>query len=166
MAFWFNTLGTGYTFKAGQNADFLLIDAPKTDGDGNARTFSFATSPNDPAYLMIAMRMRKSAFKENLQTIPLGTQFKVTPPMGSFTLHKDSSKPAVFLAGGIGITPILSRIGWATEEKLPHRLSLFYSNRTPEETAFLNRLKHWADVNRNFKLVATITAFKDPSWPH
>jgi hypothetical protein len=100
MAFWFNTLGTGYTFKAGQNADFLLIDAPKTDGDGNARTFSFATSPNDPAYLMIAMRMRKSAFKENLRTIPLGTQFKVTPPMGSFTLHKDSSKPAVFLAGG------------------------------------------------------------------
>jgi ferredoxin-NADP reductase len=164
MAFWFDTLATGYTFKAGQNADFLLIDPPKTDGGGNARTFSFATSPNDPASLMIAMRMRNSAFKENLQTIPLGTRFKVTPPMGSFTLHKDSSKPVVFLAGGIGITPILSMIGWATEEKLPHRLYLFYSNRTPEETAFLNRLETWARVNRSFKLVVTTTSSKDPSW--
>jgi ferredoxin-NADP reductase len=115
---------------------------------------------------MVAMRMRNSAFKESLETIPLGTRLKVTSPMGSFTLHKDSSKPAVFLAGGIGITPIHSMIGWATEEKLPHELYLFYSNRTPEETAFLNRLENWARVNLNFKLVATITAFKDPSWPH
>jgi len=49
MAFWFDTLGTSYTFKAGQNAHFILIDPPKTDGEGNARTFSFATSPNDRA---------------------------------------------------------------------------------------------------------------------
>jgi ferredoxin-NADP reductase len=115
---------------------------------------------------MVAMRMRKSAFKESLQSIPLGTPLKVTSPRGSFTLHKDSSKPAVFLAGGIGITPICSMIGWATEETLPHRLYLFYSNRTPEETALLNTLESWADVNLNFKLVATITASKDPSWPH
>ena len=52
------------------------------------------------------------------------------------------------------------------EESPPHRLYLFYSNRTPEETAFLHRLESWARVNRSFKLVATITAFKDPSWPH
>jgi ferredoxin-NADP reductase len=166
MAFWFDTLGTGFTFKAGQNADFRLIDSPQTDGEGKARTFSFATSPNDRASLMVAMRMRNSAFKESLETIPLGTRLKVTSPMGSFTLHKDSSKPAVFLAGGIGITPIHSLIGWATEEQLPHRLYLFYSNRTPEETAFLNSLENWARVNLNFKLVATITASKDLSWPH
>jgi flavin-dependent oxidoreductase len=142
-AFWFNTLGSGYTFRAGQNADFILIDPPKTDGEGNARTFSFSTSPNNRASLMVAMRMRKRAFKESLQTVPLGTRLKVTSPIGSFTLHKDSPRPAVFLAGGIGITPICSVIGWATEEKLSHRLYLFYSNRTPKEAAFLNRLESW-----------------------
>ena len=166
LAFWFDTLGTGYTFKAGQNADFILIDPAKKDGEGHARTFSFATSPNDCASLMVAMRMRNSAFKKSLETIPLGTRSKVTSPMGSFTLHKDSSRSAVFLAGGIGITPIHSLIEWATEEQLPHRLYLFYSNRTPEETAFLNSLENWARVNLNFKLVATITASKDPSWSH
>ena len=43
---------------------------------------------------------------------------------------------------------------------------MFYSNRTPEEAAFLKRLERWACANLNFKLVATITASKDPSWSH
>ena len=41
MAFWFDTTGTGYTFRAGQNADFILIHPPETDAEGNVRTFSF-----------------------------------------------------------------------------------------------------------------------------
>lgn len=166
MAFWFDTLGTGYTFRAGQNADFILVDPPKTDGEGNVRTFSFATSPNSQGSFMVAMRMRKTAFKNNLQAIPLGTRVKVTSPMGSFTLHKDSSRPAVFLAGGIGITPIRSIIGWATEERLAHKLYLFYSNRTPEETAFMNSLESWEKQNPNFKLIATVTGPTNSSWPH
>ena len=92
---------------------------------------------------MVATRMRDTAFKRALRAIPIGTSVKVSAPMGSFTLHRDSSKPAVFLAGGIGITPIRSIIGWATEERLPHNLYLFYSNRTPEEAAFADRFENW-----------------------
>src|SRR5712692_5835931 len=105
MAFVFDTLGSGYAFKAGQNADFILVDPPETDGQGNARTFSFASSPNNNGGFTIAMRMRKSAFKKSLKLIPLNTRLEVSRAMGSFTLHKDPSKPAVFLAGGIGVTP-------------------------------------------------------------
>ena len=166
MAFRFDTVGAEYVFKAGQNADFILVDPPETDGEGNARTLSFATSPNDQSSFMVAMRMRKTAFKNSLQSIAPGTQVKVTRPMGSFTLHKDSSRPAVFLAGGIGITPTLSIIGWATEERLPHKLYLFYSNRTPEETAFMDRLEGWVKQNPNFKLVPTATRPNHSSWPH
>ena len=166
MAFWFETPGAGYTFKAGQSADFILVDPLETDGEGNARTFSFASSPNNRASFMVGMRMRATAFKKTLQAIPLGTGIKVSSPMGSFTLHKDSSRPAVFLAGGIGITPICSIIGWATEEQLPHRLYLFYSNRTPGEVAFLDQLESWSRQNRNFKFIPTVTASRYPTWPY
>jgi len=44
--------------------------------------------------------------------------------------------------------------------------TLFYSNRTLKETAFLDRLESWARVNLNFKLVASMTASKDPFWRH
>ena len=166
MAFRFDTIGAGYTFRPGQNADFSLLDPPQTDGEGNVRTLSFATSPNDQASFMVAMRMRSTAFKNSLQAIPLGARVKVSRPMGSFTLHKDSSRPAVFLAGGIGITPMLSMISWASEEKLPHKMYLFYSNRTPQEAPFMDRLEGWARQNPNFKLIATVTRDYNSSWLH
>ena len=65
---------------------------------------------------MVAMRMRNSAFKNSLKMIPLGAKLRVSPPIGSFTLHRYSSKPAVFLVGGIGITPVLSILAHATEQ--------------------------------------------------
>ena len=164
LAFRFDTLGSGYTFKAGQNARFILVDPPQTDDEGNGRTLSFATSPNDRGSLMVATRMRDTAFKRALRVIPIGTRVKVSAPMGSFTLHGDSSRPAVFLAGGIGITPISSIIGWATEERLRHNLYLFYSNRTPEEAAFVDLFETWTRENPNFKFIPTVTASRNGSW--
>jgi len=164
MAFWFNTVGTGYTFRAGQNAAFILVDPPETDGEGSARTLSLATSPNNQGSFMVATRMRDTAFKRALRAIPIGTHVKVSAPMGSFTLHRDSSRPAVFLAGGIGITPVRSIIGWATEERLPHNLYLFYSNRTPEEAAFMDGFENWMRLNPNLKFIPTVTASRNGSW--
>ena len=78
--------------------------------------------------------------------------------MGSFTLHRDSSRPAVFLAGGIGITPVLSILAHATEQGSPHCIYLFYANRDPEKVAFLNELQTWQKRNTNFTFVPTVTA--------
>jgi ferredoxin-NADP reductase len=164
MAFWFDVAGSGYTFRAGQNAVFTLLDPPKIDASGNIRTLSVASSPNAPNSLMVAMRMRMSAFKNSLKILPLGAKLRVSRPMGSFTLHRDSSRPAVFLAGGIGITPVLSILAHATEESLPHRIYLFYSNHDPEKAAFLSELQMWQKKNANFTFVPTVTTPNGSSW--
>src|ERR1700722_1200394 len=166
MAFWFDVAGAGYTFRAGQNAAFTLLNPPETDAAGNVRTLSVASSPNDPTTLMVAMRMRKSAFKNSLKMLPLGTELRVSSPMGSFTLHRDRSKPAVFLVGGIGITPVLSILAHATEQDLPHRIYLFYANHDPEKVAFLNELKMWQKRNVNFMFIPTVTAANSSAWPY
>ena len=72
---------------------------------------------------MIAMRMRVSEFKTTLLAAPNGTRSGVSGARGSFTLHQDPQRPAVFLAGGIGITPMHSIIRWASQQADPHRLS-------------------------------------------
>lgn len=165
MAFWFDTSGSPeFTFEAGQNADYTLIDPPKTDAEGNVRTFSFASSPHRRGSFMIATRMRPTAFKDSLRTVALGTKVKVAGPNGDMRLHENASKPAVLVAAGIGITPFRSMLEWATEKKLEHRITLFYSNRTPALTAFLDDLEAWSKRNPNIKLVPTITDSQDPSW--
>ena len=166
MAFWFDTNGAHYEFRAGQHADFTFWQ-PYVNREGDiSRTFSLANSPHDRRLAMIALRMRQTPFKMALKTAALGTKFKVSRPRGSFTLHKDITRPAVFLAGGIGITPIRSILHWATEEHLPHKLYLFYSNRVSEDAAFLEELESLATRNRSFTLIPTVTRAKSPTWPY
>jgi ferredoxin-NADP reductase len=163
MAFHFDK-PAGFEFRAGQSLDWTLPNPPETDAEGNTRAFSIASAPFDPD-LMIATRMRDTAFKRVLRSMPLGTQVQIDGPSGSFTLHKNSAKPAVFLAGGIGITPFFSMLRQAARERLPHYLHLFYSNRRPEDAPFLNPLEELSKLNPNFHLVLTMTEISKSSQP-
>jgi ferredoxin-NADP reductase len=158
MAFHFEK-PSQFEFKPGQSADVTLFNPPETDSEGNTRTFSIASSPFENQ-LTFATRMRDTAFKRSLKKMPLGTDVKIDSPMGSFTLHKNSAKPAVFLAGGIGITPFVSIVRQADHDRLPHKLYLFYSNRRPEDTPFLDTLQMLERSNPNFQLECTMTEMR------
>ena len=158
MAFHFER-PDGFEFRAGQALDLTLLNPPETDAEGNIRTFSIVSPPFEDQ-LMIATRMRNTAFKRTLESVPLGTDVQINGPSGSLTLHKNSSRPAVFLAGGIGITPFLSILRQAAHEKLPHQLCLFYSNRRPEDAPFLDTLNELQKTNPNFRFVPTMTTIE------
>jgi ferredoxin-NADP reductase len=163
MAFHF-ARPAGFTHEAGQNAIFRLIDPPETDAQGTSRPFTIASAPHEPD-LMIATRMRDSAFKRVLKNARIGTRVGLDGPSGVMVLHEPPDRPAVFLAGGIGITPFLSMARHAAAKRLPHRISLFYSNRRPEDAAFLDELRALESVNRNFRLIATMTQPEKSSRP-
>jgi ferredoxin-NADP reductase len=149
----------GFAHQAGQNAIFSLIDPPENDAAGPSRPFTIASAPHERE-LMIATRMRDSAFKRTLGALPIGARLRIDGPAGVMVLHEDESRPAVFLAGGIGITPFLAMARDAAARLLRHQIVLFYSNRRPKDAAFLDELKRMQ--NRNFRLVATMT--EAPDW--
>lgn len=155
MAFHFEK-PAGFTFMAGQCGDFTLFNPPETDAEGNVRSFSLASAPFEED-LMIATRMRDTAFKRSLKIVPLGTELTLESPWGELILHHDARIPAVFLTGGIGVTPVRSIILQATHDHLPHKLTLFYSNHRPEDAAFLDELRAAQTANPNFMLVATMS---------
>ena len=102
--------------------------------------------------------MRDSAFKRSLAELPVGADVDVEPPKGSFALPEDASRPLVFVAGGIGITVFRSMLLHIREQGLPHRVTLIYSNRDRESTAFLDELRELENDNPNLRLVLTMTA--------
>ena len=155
MAFHFEK-PSGFSFRAGQFADVTLTDPLETDTEGNTRSFSIA-SPPFANELVFTTRMRDTAFKRSLKEATLATKLKISPAAGSFTLHKNLAKPAVFLAGGIGITPFLSMVQQADRDRLSQKLYLFYSNRRPEDAAFLETLMALETTNPNFRLICTMT---------
>jgi ferredoxin-NADP reductase len=155
MAFHFEK-PKGYVYKAGQFARWTLINPKETDAEGNSRTFSLASAPYEDE-LIVATRMRDTAFKRTLKTMKIGTEVTLSSPHGSFTLQDDVSVPAVFLTGGIGVTPARSIVLQSTHDKALQRILVFYSNRKPEDSAFLTDLIEAQKVNPNYTFIGTMT---------
>ncbi len=158
LAFYFEK-PVGFAFKAGQFLELTLANPPETDAEGNSRAFSIASAPSE-SHVMVATRMRDTAFKRVLGKLPLGAEVQIEGPFGNLILHSNTARAAVFLAGGIGITPFRSIVFRAARERLPHRLFLFYSNRRPEDAAFLGELQALRAENANYTLVDTMTGMQ------
>ncbi len=152
----------GFQFIAGQTADLTWIDPPETDGEGNTRTFSIASAPHEPQ-LLFATRLRDTAFKRVLEKAALGTALRMEGPFGNLTLHNNARRPAVLIAGGIGITPFRSIIRSAVNDKLAHRIVLFYANKSVEAAAFLEEFAALEKNNPNFTFIPTVDE-PPPSW--
>lgn len=155
VAFYFEK-PADFRFSPGQYLVLSLIDPPETDAEGNDRTFSIASAPFEE-WLIVATRMRDTAFKRVLRTLPVGAEINMRGPFGSFVLDHRSTRPAVFLVGGIGITPVRSIVLQTIRDKLSRPLYLFYSNRRPEDAAFLEEIQGAGKTNINYEFIGTMT---------
>lgn len=154
MAFHFDK-PEGFHFKAGQFADYTIADPAETDAEGDTRGFSLgAPCEND---ILFTTRMRDTAFKRNMKKMAIGTELIFDAAYGSFTLQNNTNIPAVFLSGGIGITPMRSMILQATHDKTEHKIFLFYANKTPKDAAYLEELLAAEKENPKFKMIPSMT---------
>lgn len=146
----------GFRFVAGQAVYVSLPGLERPDASGQVRTFSIASAPGD-GELEIAIRLTDTSFKRYLTSADIGAAVQVEGPYGDLALHADAHRPAVLLAGGIGVTPFRSMVLDAVNRALPHRLFLFYSNRKPEDAAFIDELRELEKENQQFTLIPTFT---------
>ena len=155
MAFRFSR-SPAFAFRAGQSISVALIDPP-AEPNSARRTFSLASAPFEQE-LLVATRMREgSAFKRALKALQPGAPLRINGPLGDMTLHEDAARPAVFIAGGIGITPFRSMLLQAEHDRLPQPLFLAYSNRHRGQAAFIGELEALAQRNPRFRLFARMT---------
>lgn len=138
-----------------------LLDPPYDDEKGARRHITVVTSPTE-GVLGLATRIRDSAFKKSLVEMPEGSAVDVEQPKGSFVLPEDTSQRYAFVAGGIGITPFRSMLRYIADKDLDYDITLVYSNRDVESTAFLDELKELESVVPRCRVIFTMT--DDPSW--
>jgi ferredoxin-NADP reductase len=115
----------GLTFHAGQYVDLVLPDPPRRDVWGNLSTFSIASAPYEPD-LEILMRVSSTAFKQALNTAAIGVPVELKGPAGNLHLHADINRPAIFLAGGVGVAPFISVLRQAGHDGARHDFHLSY----------------------------------------
>lgn len=120
-----------------------------------ARCFSIVSSPTDPGKLQFSMRTR-GHFTRSASKLKPGELVKVRGPYGGFVLDIADSDDVVFLAGGIGVTPFMSMVSYATSIKSPTKITMFYSCQTQDDIPFLNELRHYQQQNPNLKVIFVI----------
>ncbi len=155
--------GSGWDFLPGQFVR-MTLDVPNPDERGNSRTFSIASSPLEKDYLMITTRIIQSAFKKTLANLTPGVEVKFFGPNGRFVFDENETKPHIFLAGGIGITPFRSMLVFAAAKNLSTRITLFVSFSKIEEVAFHEKLTGISGDHPNIKTIYTVTHSEGSSW--
>ena len=124
-------------YVAGQFTEIRLPHA-NPDERGDKRWFTLSSSPTDEM-VSITTRLdpvRPSSFKQTLFNMKPGTKLALADPMGDFVLPMKQDIPVVFVAGGIGITPMRSMVKWLVDTGEKRQIYLFYAANMLEEVAF------------------------------
>ncbi len=154
-------------FKPGQYLTFQLV-CGTTDARGVAaprsviRCYSLSDKPNASTYRVTIKRATAPPNRPELppgvsssffhDSVKIGDVLSVKAPAGNFYINGDSATQAVFIAGGIGVTPMVSMLQWCLAEQPTRIVHLYYGVRCSADHAFKAQLAGMAASNRNFRL--------------
>lgn len=138
--FRFSTSGTGFRYRPTQ---FIALHIEVDDPWGPLRRFSLSSSPTEEGILSITTKLTGSPYKEALQSLRPGDPGFVAGPFGHFILEE--KRPAILVAGGIGISPFRGMMRYAADRTLDQPIRLLYSARTPDEFVFRDEIE---DITR------------------
>ena len=127
----------GMHFKAGQYAWITLGDTPFSL---QQHPFSFASSADEPTRLKFSAKALGD-WTETWPDVKVGANAYLEGPYGSFTIRWDSPCGAVFLAGGIGVTPIMSMLRTLADRGDERPYMLFYANPSWEVVVFREEIE-------------------------
>ena len=163
MAFQFDLKGADFKFIPGQYIGVYFEILLKKDPLGNIKSFSMTSTPRDN-FLEVGMRMRPSGFKETLDSIKIGKKIEIEGPYGQFTLPDSAKRPIIFIAGGIGIAPFVSIIKHVTENNLPYKIKLFYSDKNLGSMTYLSDLEKFKKKSEGLNYIITLSGKNLKNW--
>lgn len=147
-------------FKAGQ---WVYLHLLNEDGTSWKAAFSMATAPSDQGALELGIKI-EGDFTKRASQLSLDAIVALQGPFGVFVLPPTADTPLVFMAGGIGITPLRSMMRELANQGSSTPIHLVYSNRYAEESAYLEEFEDLRHRYPAMKLLATLTGEHPPGW--
>jgi len=136
------------SYKPGQ---FLFVTI-KANGKELSKHFSISSSPTEKMHIEFTKKLSESEFSTALKALKEGDWARIDAPYGKFTFEGEHEKIGL-LAGGIGITPLMSICKYCTDKRLNTKITLLYGNRTENDIAFRRELETMQEQNANLKVV-------------
>lgn len=144
-----------FDYHPGQWVDIHLTIDDETHNCG----YSITSIPSSRHSIDVAVKLAPDLkLTEYLHhSCKIGDKVYISPAQGDVCLTGDVSGPYVFIAGGVGITPLYSMIQFIHTHKPQTSMTLIYSISTPDEYLFAEELKAMEQANSNFHCSVTVT---------
>ena len=151
-----------FTFDPGQ---FLTVSV-SVDGQALKRSYSISSSPCCQGWCEITVKHvaggRVSAYLH--EQVREGDLLHVSAPSGRFTFRGKEAPSVVFIAGGVGITPLMSSIRYLTDQSWPGEIFLIHACGGMKDIIFHEELERLRRLNPNLHVTITLSKEESPDW--
>jgi glycine betaine catabolism B len=145
---------------AGQYLNLAL----EIDGKRVNRSYTIASSPTRGAYCEISVKNVGYASGHLHRTLREGHAIKVSAPAGKFFFAGHEAKRIVLIAGGVGITPMMSIIRSLTDRCWTGEIYLLFANKTRADIIFEHELAYLQKRFPNLRVLLTLSKEPDAAW--
>jgi glycine betaine catabolism B len=154
--------GLLFSYKPGQ---FLTLEL-EINGEEILRSYSISSTPSRPHSLEITVK-RVPAAEPGLppglvsnwlhDNLKVGSEVKLSGPMGKFTCFQYPSRKLLFISGGSGITPMMGMSRWLCDTLADCDVVFLHSARTPADLIYQQELTLMSARHKKFKPLITVT---------
>jgi ferredoxin-NADP reductase len=148
----------GFDFMAGQ---FLPLRI-RIDGRDHVRCYSISSAPEARGYLEISVKRLGLVSNTLHATLRPGALVSLKAPAGAFTYPAADDRPLVLIAGGIGITPVMSMWRHAVQCDPGRPITLLYSAQTADALAFRDEIALITRRHPQARVIFAVTRGKTP----
>lgn len=154
--------GSIFDFQPGQFAMIHLFD--NNGATWLKKPYSIASSPLNKEYLEFGIKIQGEFTRKMHKTLKINDVIGVDGPYGIFTFNPKIHQNTIMFAGGIGITPFISMIRFATESDASAKILLYYCNQTEKDIAYKSALDKLIAQNPNFQIIYSVDTCANNQW--
>lgn len=151
-----------FTFMPGQ---FLIFSA-EIDGNRVRRSYTLASSPTQRSYVEVTIKREEQGLISRYlhDSAAVGSLLEVSAPAGVFTFTGGEADSIVLIAGGVGITPMMSITRYLIDRSYPGEIFFLYGARTIQDFIFREELEYLQKRHANLYIAATMSHAEGTAW--
>lgn len=153
-----------YLYLPGQ---FLTVTVT-LEGRRVKRSYTMASSPTQRAFCEITIKREEQGEISRFlhDRLSEGDTLEITAPSGRFTFTGNEADSVVLIAGGVGVTPLMSAVRYLTARSWPGEVFFFYAVRGEADVIYREELEYLQRRHPNLRLVIVAERVESPGWPH
>lgn len=150
-----------FTFLPGQYASITS----EIDGKKVRRAYTIASSPTQHDYVELTVKREDQGLESRHlhDHAKTGDLLEITAPAGNFFFTGNEAEGIVLIAGGVGITPMMSVLRSLTDRSYPHEIHLIYGVRAPADLIFRDECAYLARRHPNVTILSIVSS-ADGDW--